>query len=238
MSWLTRRKLRYKDRPIVPFEHIRDRARTGDIILFHKTSRTGLLESLEIDFLSPLVFSETEFRHCGIIVRKNGELRVLECADQFHSGHDDATYVTKGTGIRLVPIEPLLAAYSRVNGDPHFGIKYISEEITAAKVESALDEYPSVNYLKIHKILYVFLSHLLLPRRVHGKIERSLSHEMMCSEFVHSFLNKCGVLKDYPSKLFIPYYIEDSELFRNLEIVTYSDVVRFHYGRASSMGAA
>jgi hypothetical protein len=60
----------------------------------------------------------------------------------------------------------------------------------------------------------------------------------MCSEFVHSFLNKCGVLKDYPSKLFMPYYIEDSELFKDLELVRYSDIVRFRYGRASSMGAA
>ena len=238
MSWLSRRKLRYKDRPIVPFEHIRDRARTGDVILFHKTTRNGLLESLEIDVLSPLVFPETEFRHCGIIVRKNGELHVMECADQLHSGHDDATYMTKGTGIRLVPIEPLLAAYNRDNGDPHFGIKYISDEIPAAKVQSALKEYGSVNYLKIHKVLYVFLSHLLLPRRVHEKVAKSLSHEMMCSEFVHSFLNKCGVLKDYPSKLFMPYYIEDSGLFKNLELVKYSDIVRFRYGRASSVGAA
>lgn len=36
----------------------------------------------------------------------------------------------------------------------------------------------------------------------------------------------------------MPYYIEDSDLFRNLELVRYSDIVRFCYGRASSIGAA
>ena len=238
MSWLKRRKLRYKDRPMVPFEHIRERARTGDIILFHKTTRNGVLESLEIDVLSPLVFSETEFRHCGIIVRNDGELHVMECADRFHSGHDDATYLTEGTGIRLVPIERLLSAYNRDNGEPHFGIKHITQEIPSGRVQATLQEYGSVDYLKIHKILYVLLSHMILPKRLHERISRSLKHEMMCSEFVHSFLFKCGVLKESPSKLFMPYYIENSELFKSLEIVKYSDIVRFRYGRASSMGAA
>ena len=71
MNWLSKRKLRYKNQRIVPFDEIRDRARTGDIILFHKTTRKGLMETLEVDVLSPLVFEQTEFRHCGIVVRRN-----------------------------------------------------------------------------------------------------------------------------------------------------------------------
>jgi hypothetical protein len=238
MNWLSRRKLRYKEQPIVPFEQIRDRARTGDIILFHKTTRNGLLEALELDVLSPLIFAETEFRHCGIVIRKNGELYAMECAGELHSGHTEATYLTKGTGIRLVPIETLLEAYNRDNGDPHFGIKYISEEIPTHRLQATLAEYESVNYLKLHKILCIFLSHLLLPRKLYRKIADSLRNEMMCSEFVHSFLNRCGVLKDYPSKLFMPYYIEDSDVFQKLEFVKYSEIVRFRYGGTSVMGAA
>jgi hypothetical protein len=238
MNWLTRRKLRYKNQAIASFDQVRDRARTGDIILFHKTTRNGLLDALELDLISPLVFAETEFRHCGIVVRKNGELFVMECADELHSGHDAAKYLTKGTGVRLVPIETLLDAYNRDNGDPHFGIKYISQEIPASKLDATLDEYDSVNYLKMHKIAYIFLSNLVLPRKMHRRIVASFNNEMMCSEFVHSFLNKCGVLKDYPSKLFMPYYIEDSDVFRRLEIVRYSEITRFRYARASTKGAA
>jgi hypothetical protein len=227
MSWLSRRRLRYKNRAIVPFEQIRDRAKTGDIILFHKTTRNGLLDTLELDVLSPMAFGETEFRHCGIIIRMDAGIHVMECADELHSGHEEATYLTKGTGIRLVPIENLLAAYTRDNGDPHFGIKFISQEIPSHKLQTTIDEYSSVNYLKLHKLLYIFLSRAVLPRKVHQKIADSFSNEMMCSEFVHSFLNKCGVLKDYPSKVFMPYYIEDPGIFQKLEIVKYSEIVRF-----------
>ena len=227
MNWLTRRRLRYKNQEILPFEQIRDRARTGDIILFHKTTRNGFLDTLELDLLSPLAFGETEFRHCGIIVRNNGELHVMECADEMHSGHDEATYLTKGTGIRLVPIERLLRAYTRDNGDPHFGIKFISEEIPSHKLQTTIGGYGVVNYLKLPRLLYIFLSRAVLPRKLHQRIAVSFSNQMMCSEFVHSFLNKCGVLKDYPSKLFMPYYIEDAAVFQKLEIVKYSEIVRF-----------
>jgi hypothetical protein len=238
MNWLSKRKLRYKNQRIVPFEEIRERARTGDIILFHKTTRKGLMETLEVDVLSPLVFDQTEFRHCGIVVRKNGELHVMECADEFHSGHTDATYLTQGTGIRLVPIDALLTAYNRDNGDPHFGIKHISEEIPPEKIDAFVREYRSVNYLKFHKIATVLLSHVLLPRKIYNRIVKRFDNEMMCSEFVHNFLNRSGVLGDYPSKLFMPYYIENDTKFRQLEIVKYSDIVRFRYSSPSAQGAA
>ena len=238
MNWLAKRKLRYKNQPIVPFEQIRDSARTGDIILFHKTTRTGLVDALELDVISPLVFRETEFRHCGIVTRRDGELFVMECADELHSGHDQATYLTKGTGIRMVPMEPLLEAYNRDNGNPHFGIKHISQEIPLETVDEALNRYESVSYLKVYKSIYVYLSHLILPRKWHRRIADAYRNEMMCSEFLHDFLNRCGVLKDYSSKLFMPYYIEDAERFRKIELVPYSEIVRFNYSPRAAIGAA
>jgi hypothetical protein len=50
---------------------------------------------------------------------------------------------------------------------------------------------------------------------------------------VHHFLNKSGVLKDYPSKVFMPYYIENDDLFKSLEIIPYSDIIRFKYRTAT-----
>ena len=52
MSWLEKRKLRYKNPAVVPFEQVKARAKTGDIILFHKDTRNGLLETIEVDLLS------------------------------------------------------------------------------------------------------------------------------------------------------------------------------------------
>lgn len=238
MNWLQNRKLRYKNQRIVAFEEIRDRARTGDIILFHKTTRKGLVETLEVDVLSPMVFDKTEFRHCGIVVRQDAGLFVMECADQLHSGHNDAIYLTEGTGIRMVPIDALLTAYNRDNGDPHFGIKHITEEIPRENIAAFVREYSRVNYLKIHKIITVLLSHLVLPKRIYNRIAKRFENEMMCSEFVHNFLNRSGVLRDYPSKLFMPYYIENDSRFKELEIVKYSDIVRFRYTPAAAQGAA
>ena len=234
--WISRRKLRYKNTHIVDFGEIRSAARTGDILLFHKTNRNGLLDTLEMDVVSPLLFDENEFRHSGIIVRKDGELFVMECADQFHSGHTEATYLTSGNGIRLVPLEPLLQAYNRDNGDPHFGIKHIADEIELNDLNESIKKYGSVNYLKVHKSACIFLSGIVLPKSLHQKVIDAYTDEMMCSEFVHSVLNKCGVLKDYPSKLFAPYSIENPAVFQKLELVKYSDIIRFRY--SSSTAAA
>lgn len=234
--WLKKRQLRYKKYRIVDFDHIHAAARTGDILLFHKTSRNGLLDTLEMDVVSPLLFDQNEFRHSGIIVRKNRELFVMECADRFHSGHSEATYLTRGNGIRLVALETLLEAYNRDNGDPHFGIKHIADEISLDAVYTALAQYGSIDYLKMHKSAYIFLSRSLLPKRLHLRIVDGYRNEMMCSEFVHSLLNRCGVLKDYPSKLFAPYTIEDSAAFREFEIVKYSEIVRFRYAQSSPEG--
>jgi len=233
-AWISRRKLRYKRKPIVDFHEIRSAARTGDILLFHKTNRSGLLDTLELDVVSPLLFLENEFRHSGIIVRKGGELFVMECADQFHSGHTEATYLTSGNGIRLVPLEPLLQAYNRDNGDPHFGIKHIAAEIELRDLNASIEQYGSVNYLKVHKSACIFLLDIFLPRSLHRKVVDAYKDEMMCSEFVHSVLNRCGVLKDYPSKLFAPYSIENRDVFEKLEVVKYSDIIRFRYSGKSS----
>ncbi len=238
-KWIDRRKLRYKRHEIFNFDRVAPAAKTGDILLFHKTNRSGLLDTLELDLLSPLLFNENEFRHSGVIVRENGELFVVECADEFHSGHSEARYLTAGNGIRLVPLETLLDAYNRDNGDPHFGIKHISSEIPVQSLYATLQQYGSIDYLKVHKSACVFLSHVLLPTALHLRIVDAFKNEMMCSEFVHSLLNRCGVLKDYPSKVFAPYYLEDPAVFKKLEIVKYSDIVRFRYsGPESAKGSA
>ena len=165
--WIDKRKLRYKGQEILDFESVCADAKTGDILLFHKTNRSGLLDTLELDVLSPMLFDENEFRHSGIILRENDELFVVECADEFHSGHSDARYLTAGNGIRMVPLETLLEAYNRDNGDPHFGIRHISREIPVQQVYSSLEQYGAIDYLKVHKSAGVFLSHALLPESLH-----------------------------------------------------------------------
>src|SRR5215208_4971357 len=82
--WIDRRRFRYKQDGILPFARVRESLRTGDIILFHKTARTGLLDTLELDFVAPLFFERNEFRHSGIVVRRGDSLSVVECTEPRH----------------------------------------------------------------------------------------------------------------------------------------------------------
>lgn len=191
-GWLERRGLRYKRHPLVAFEQIRGSLRTGDIILFHKTTRNGFLDRFELDVLSPLLFEENEFRHSGIILRRNGELFALECAEE-----------------------------------PHFGVRFIFEEIPAEKIQSAIESYRPIGYSRMQRSVPIFLAQFFLPKALLREVFERHRDEMMCSEFVHSVLNRCGVLRDFPSKLFGPYSIENPRIFKALEIVKYSDIVRF-----------
>lgn len=227
--WIERRRHRYKKHPTVGFNDVRESLKTGDIILFHKTTRTGLIDSLELDFISPMFFKATEFRHSGIIVRQEDDLFVLECAEEQHSGHAFAAYPTGGRGIRIVPLIDLLSAYTRDNGSAHYGVRFISSEIEPERVYEALGKYGPVDYLKMQRSVPLFLTKFLLPAPLRSSLLEAWSHEMMCSEFVHSILNRCGALADYPSKLIAPYSIEDDTFFRRLEIVRFSRIVRFDY---------
>ena len=227
--WIDRRRLRYKQHPVVPFAEIRDRFRTGDILLFHKTTRSGLIDTIELDFVSPIFFRANEFRHSGIVVRRGGELYVLESAEERHSGHSLATYPTGGKGIRLVPLEPLLEAYTRDNGDPHYGVRFIEREIPVDRIFQVLEGYGPVSYLPMQRSLPLYLTRFLLPHRIRRLLLDAYRSQMMCSEFVHNVLHRCGALAEYPSKLLAPYLIENDTFFRRLAVVPFSDIVRFNW---------
>ena len=227
--WIDRRRMRYKRHPTVSFADVRDRLKTGDIILFHKTARSGFIDSLELDFVSPIFFRANEFRHSGIIVRHDDEVKVLECAEEWHSGYSQASYPTGGKGIRVVSLESLLDAYTRDNGSPHYGVRFIDSEIPAERVYDALGGYGPVRYLKMQRSIPLFLTKFILPGRIRGPVLDAFRHEMMCSEFVHSILNRCGALADYPSKLIAPYSIEDDAFIGRLARVPFSGIVRFTF---------
>lgn len=228
-GWLSRRRLRYKAKSTVPFDQVRGALKTGDIILFHKTTRSGFLDVLELDILAPLFFEQNEFRHSGIIVRRGDDLFVMECTEELHSGHSHATYPTGGKGVREVPLDALLQAYTRDNGEPHFGVRFIAEEIPLEALMKTVCEVGPVRYMKGHRSVPVFLSQYVLPSPLVRKVVDLNAHHMMCSEFVHRVLNGCGVMRDYPSKLFAPYILENASLFSRHDLGGYSEIVRFIY---------
>ncbi len=229
LRWIERRRRRYKTHPTIPFEDVRAKLKTGDIIMFHKTARTSLIDSLELDFISPVFFRATEFRHSGIIVRQGDDITVLECAEETHSGHAHAAYPTGGRGVRFVPLEPLLDAYGRDNGNPHYGVRFISSEIPLNRILDVLGQFGPIAYLRMQRSIPLILTRFLLPNLVRRRLLSAFRHEMMCSEFVHNVLNQCGALGEYQSKLVAPYSLEDDRFFRRLERIPFSDIVRFSF---------
>jgi len=226
-AWIERRRLRYQGPHALRLRDVRDDLKTGDIILFHKSSRNGILDTLEMDLLAPLFYRDTEFRHCGIVVRHDDELAVVECADEHHSGHHIARYPYGGSGIREVPLEPLLDKYSEDNHAAHFGVRMIPKEIPVPVLKSAVEEIGPVSYLNAYRWATIFMSSFFLPGSVFRRYVNLHATQMMCSEFVHAALARCGVLRDYTSKIFAPYIIENTEHFKRHDNVGYSDIVRF-----------
>jgi hypothetical protein len=227
VSWLARRRLRYKNGSMARLPDIRDRLKTGDIILFHKTARSGFLDSLELDFLAPMFFPSSEFRHCGLIIRRGDELAVLECTQERHTGREHAIYPTGGPAIREVRLEPLLESYTRDNGVPHFGVRHIPSEISPDGLMSVVKAIGPVKYLEGTKSLPLYAASLLLPGAFMRALIARHADQMMCSEFVHSVLAKLGALRDAHSKIFPPYIFESAELFPGHDLAGFSDVVRF-----------
>jgi len=94
-------------------------------------------------------------------------------------------------------------------------------------VSMLLDRVGPVSYLKASRSIPIYALSFFLPASLHARIIERYSGEMMCSEFVHCVLARCGALRDYPSKIFAPYIIENPELFEPHDIAGYSDIVRF-----------
>jgi hypothetical protein len=226
---LRARRRRYKNGAFSKFEDVSPALRTGDIILFHKTRRTSFVDSLELDVISPLVFGRNEFRHCGLVLRQGERTLVLECADENHSGANVASYVTGGNGLRLVEIGDLLREYTRDNGDPHFGILHIERPIPEERFREVLAGYQHVDYMKTGRTALVMFADAILPSPWSRRISDRFEGQMMCSEFLHHFLYTCGVLAPYHSKTFVTYLIENELVFRALQRVPYSDIVRFEF---------
>ncbi|HKY98676.1 MAG TPA: hypothetical protein VJL35_12525 [Gemmatimonadaceae bacterium] len=226
-GWLARRRLRYKTHRTLQLTDVRANLRTGDIILFHKTARSGILDTFELDFLAPLFFRTNEFRHCGIVLRRGDDVSVVECTQPQHTGREHAAYPTGGPAIREVPLEPLLESYTRDNGVPHFAVRHVPVEISGDELMRIVTAIGPVVYLEGTRSIPLYAASLLMPSSIVARMIARYSNEMMCSEFVHRVLAECGVLRAAPSKIFPPYIIEGSSSFAEYDLVGYSDLIRF-----------
>ena len=105
----------------------------------------------------------------------------------------------------------------------------MSTAIAPDTIHSVIASYRSIDYLPMTVTVRLLVAHWLLPGSRFEQRAAAHSHRMMCTEFVHDLLHRCGALRAYPSKVFMPYYIENARRFSAVEAVPFSPIVRFRY---------
>ena len=214
------------DQTYYAYSEIRDKLRSGDILLFSCKRNQTLHKKLEYYFRTS--FLGSEYGHVGIVLKNGDKLYLVECCLSNNCAEQDARFLNnyKKGGVRIVSLDKLIEVYSKEN-DATFAVKFISKEIPWTKVTQVLKVYRDFTFQ--NKLWLYFL----------GTMDLAFSHpltiylsdladkkKMMCSEFVHDFLYRCGVLDEYPSRIFWPHLFTD-DIFHDLELVKYSRPYKF-----------
>lgn len=216
---------KYVHYPVNDYSKIRDKFKTGDIILFSCKKHNSIFE--ELKYYVRTNFIGSEYGHVGMILKGKKNNYLIECIDRDALDQEGHYFSDpqKG-GIRIVNFDKLIKRYHK-QYDSVFAVKFISKKIPNKIIFDQLKNYRNVPF-QDRGILYIMafidmcVSHKL-GELIFGRFENG---KMICSEFIHRVLYKSGVLKDYPSKLFWPNLIT-SELFDDLTLVSYSEPYKF-----------
>lgn len=222
----------YRNDPLYHYQDIKKNMKTGDIILFSCKKNKSIYQKVGYYVRTELI--GCEYGHVGIIVKKDDKLYVLECVSDDHCADIYAKYLNDcgDGGIRLINLEILLQHYYD-DYDGLYAIKFISKEIPYEKIVKELKNYKDTKFQDKKKIFMLGLIDICISHNLSKKLLSTDKNNkiLCCSGFVHHFLNRCGVLKDYPSELFWPHLFVYDDVFKPLEIVKYSKPYRFKYSK-------
>lgn len=223
----------YRNDPLYHYQDIKKKMKTGDIILFSCKKNNSIYQKLGYYVRTELI--GCEYGHVGIIVKKNDKLYVLECVSDDHCADIHGEYLSGSGegGIRLINLETLLHHYYE-DYDGLYAVKFISKEIPLETVDNELQNYVGTKFEDKKKIFLLGLIDICISHNLSKKLSSNNKKEdkiLCCSGFVHHFLNKCGVFKDYPSELFWPHLFLYDDKCKPLENVEYSKPFRFKYSK-------
>lgn len=219
----------YQDDPIYDYKDVRNKFKSGDIILFSCKKNDSLYNSIEYYFRTKFIGSE--YGHVGIIIKNNNQFYVIECIPYNYCADEYAHYLNneKKGGIRIIELDKLLNVYSNSYA-ALFAVKFISEEIPKYILFEKLFKYSDKIFDDKNKLMILGIIDVCISNTIAQLLSSYWDkNKMMCSEFVHNFLYNCGTLKEYPSKIFWPHLLTDDNLFSSLEIVTYSKPYKFKF---------
>lgn len=201
--------------------NIRSQLQTGDIIMF--ACNQEHTDALTLKRLAYNIFV-CDYLHVGLVYRVHSELYLVECCTQDQSKGLSSFLNSKGQGgIRITEMSVALAAYvDEYSG--YFAVKHISKPIPNHIFQACLNAFRDTTFESYSKLAFMSLT---------DKISHSLASglakpngRMSCGEFLHCILHQCGILANFPSKIFWPFYVNDLN-FHKLTLVPYSLPVAF-----------
>ena len=208
------------------FNEIRDKLKTGDIILFSCRRYYSLLE--EIIYKSRTNLIGTIYGHVGVVIKKNNKLYLVEACGYKLCGYDKAYHLNNYNqgGVRIIKLETMLNEYhKKYNGV--YAVKFISEEIPYQKIMEKIKKYKNITFQSMKTLAFLAIVDIFISHDLAINISKKCDkNKMICTEFLYNLLYDCGVLKEYPVKLFWTHLFTEN-IFTKLENIKYSGPVKF-----------
>lgn len=205
--------IKEKRKHMINYKDIKGSLKTGDIILFSIKQHKSFFH--EMFYFARTSYDECQYGHSGIIIVKDGIPYVAE--SNIKSIDENIYHLTNhdNGGVRLVQLDYFLNKYNKKHKST-FAIKPIEKELSTDITLNILQEYKKYHYPNLSFFVTVSLLRLLttlhLTNDLYLLAYQQNKDTLMCSEFVYHFLNKYGVLKEYPSKIFWVKCITDGTL--------------------------
>jgi hypothetical protein len=210
------------------FSDIRSKFKTGDILFFLCNHHSNLFQKIQYYCRTSLINSNAG--HVGIIIRDGNNLFVLECVNGTHSAEEYAYHKNnKGKGgIRLINMDILIKEYYR-DYKGSYAVRFISQELSNELVFRSAERYREHIFdnpisVAILASVDIVVSHKLAIEMLREWDE----NRIICTEFAHKVLYECGVMKEFPSKLFWPH-LYSSKNFNDYTYIPYSEIVSFDH---------
>lgn len=212
--------------PYYSYTDIKARMKTGDILLFSCKMYGTIIDKLW--YATRTSFLGSDYGHAGIIIKSRGKLYVAEVCGPDQCGYQYAKHLNKSCqgGVRIIELDTLLNEYYKEYKGV-YAVKFIDKAIPNKVMMANIKKYGHIVFQKrqtLYKLAIpdLFVSHSLAKYLA----SKYPTDQMICTEFLYRVLHDCGVLGEYPAKLFWPHIIVRDQ-FNSIAKVVYSLPYKF-----------
>jgi hypothetical protein len=210
------------------YQDIKPYLKTGDIIMFYCDKHENMIADIVYKMRTKLI--NAEFGHAGLVVKSADNLYLIEVTTSTHPGNSQAYFLNhKGDGVRIIPLDIALKTYND-ECQGAYAVKFAETELSSQCLAKNLPKYSTQTFESFTSLFMLgFVDIVINHGTAEGLADKITSMDkLMCTEFLYSILKDCGIVKDFPAKLFWPYYLRGSS-FDEFSNVKYTKPVVFYY---------